>query len=94
MYTKEYIKEKLSTDQRWMERSLVVLYRYQTEDEQESGRTSWMNNRGFNSSDSKYLTYCSKYVLNGGHLSGKHLVKCGKMLPKYWRQIQMLIEKK
>jgi hypothetical protein len=94
MYTKEFIQEKLGSDPRWMERGLVVLYGFQTEDEQDSGGTRWENNMGFNSSDSRYLTYCSKYVLNGGHLSGKHLIKCGKMLPKYWRQIQRVIESK
>ena len=92
MYTKEMIQSKLSNDIIWMERALVVLYRFQTEDEQETGYTSSINKRGFNSSDSKYLTYCSKYILNGGHLSGKHLIKCSKMLPKYWKQIKMLIE--
>jgi hypothetical protein len=87
MYTKEFIKDKLATDVRWMERALIVLFRRQTPDEQESDQTRVYNERGFNGVDSRYLSYCAKYILGGGRLSGEHVRKVGKKLPKYWRQI-------
>jgi len=94
MYNQKFIKEKLSTDVRWIERALIVLFHRQTSDEQDSGQTRVYNNRGFNGADSRYLTYCAKYVIGGGRISGKHLQKCAKMLPKYWKQIEEEINRK
>jgi hypothetical protein len=87
IYTEEFIKSKLSTDPRWIERGLVVLFNRQTEDEKNTQQTKWDNGMGFNGSDSGYLSYCSKWVLSGKNLNEKHLKKCGSKLPKYWRQI-------
>jgi hypothetical protein len=94
MFTKEEIQNNLRSNPKWIHRSLVVLYERQTSDEQQTGQTSVYNNRGFNSSDSRYLTYCSKWVLSGRTLNEKHLQKCGGRLPKYWKQIQDLIKEK
>jgi hypothetical protein len=94
MYTKELIKEQLSTNPKWIERGLVVLYQRQTLDEQRSGNTIVDNKMGFNGSDSRYLSYCAKWVLGGNTLNEKHLKKCGKMLPKYWKQIMDIIKSK
>jgi hypothetical protein len=93
-YTKEEIKNNLSTNPRWIERGLVVLFERQTLDEQRSGSTIVENKMGFNGSDSRYLSYCAKWVLGGKHLNEKHLEKCGKRLPKYWKQIMSIIEEK
>ena len=87
-FTKEYIQEKLSTDIRWIERGVIVLFGRQTDDEQRSSSTVYQNGMGFTGSDSRYLTYISNYLLSGRHLSGRHLEKVSKKLPKYWRQIQ------
>ena len=93
-YTKEEIKNFLSTNPQWMERALIVLFNRQTQDEQIDGETKHHNERGFNGCDSRYLSYCSKWILKGNHLNQKHLEKCGKKLPKYWGQIKDLIENK
>jgi hypothetical protein len=90
-YTKEFIQEKLMTEVRWVERSLVKLYERQTRDEQISRETICENGIGFNSSDSRYLTYCSQWILKGNPLNEKHFIKCGSKLKKYWRQIQECI---
>ena len=86
-YTKEFIQDKLTTDSRWVERSLIKLYGRQTEDEKTTKETKWENGMGFNGSDSRYLSYCSQWVLSGRSLSGHHLTKCGTKLKKYWKQI-------
>jgi hypothetical protein len=93
-YTKEYIQEKLSSDVRWMERAVIVLFDRQTDDEQVTDSTVHQNGRGFNGTDSRYLTYVSKYLLKGGRLTGPHVSKVGRKLPKYWRQILEEIELK
>ena len=94
MYTKEEIQHNLSTNPKWIERSLIVLYERQTHDEQHSGETTSLNGIGFNSSDSRYLSYCSRWLLQGKHLNQKHLEKCGGKLKKYWKQIDTIIKEK
>jgi len=91
-YTKEQIKENLSKNPKWIERALVVLHNLQTTEEQITNETIKENGVGFNSSDSRYLSYCSKWVKSGKHLNEKHLQKCGQRLPKYWKQIQSMIK--
>lgn len=94
MYTKEEIQHNLEFNPKWTERALVVLYQRQTEDEKRSGSTIVENKMGFNGSDSRYLTYCAKWVLGNNPLNEKHQKKCGKMLKKYWKQIKNIIESK
>lgn len=95
-YTKEFIKDKLKNDTRWMERGVIVLYQHQTEEEKGCKQTIEYNNVGFNGIDSKYLTWVAEWLLKDSrnHLSGNHVKKVGTMLPKYWKQIQTLINKK
>jgi hypothetical protein len=92
-YTKEVIMDKLKSDVRWMERGVVVLYQHQTNEEQNTKKTIDYNGVGFNGIDSRYLTWVAEWLLKDSrnHLSGKHVEKVGKMLPKYWKQIQTLI---
>ena len=92
MYTKEQIKENLKSNPKWIERALVVLFERQTHEEKNCGNTITLNGVGFNSSDSRYLSYCAKWVMGGNHLNQKHLEKCGGKLPKYWGQIKELIK--
>lgn len=94
MYTKEFIKDKLSTDSRWIKRSLVVLYEFQTEDEKQSEGTYYLNGQGFNGRDGKILSSFSKQVLSGRELSFKQMEICKKLLPKYWKQILVCIDQK
>ena len=86
-YTKEFIQQQLTSNPKWVERSLIKLYERQTRDEQTTRETSNSNGVGFNKSDSRYLSYCSQWVLSGRSLSGNHLIKCGVKLQKYWGQI-------
>lgn len=95
-YSKEFIQEKLKTDRQWMERGLIVLYQFQTNEEKNSRETKYQNGMGFNSSDSRYLSWVSEWLLKSryNHLNDKHFEKVGKMLPKYWGQILRLIKEK
>ena len=91
-YTKEEIKEKLSTDIRWMERGVVVLYKRQTADEQQIKDTRERNGVGFTGTDGRYLSWVAEWLLKGNHLSRHHIEKVGSKLPKYWRQIMEIIK--
>ena len=92
LYTKDQIQLNLTTNPKWIERSLIVLFKRQTHEEKQSGETRVDNGVGFNSSDSRYLSYCAKWVMDGKHLNQKHLEKCGGKLKKYWKQIISIIE--
>lgn len=93
-YTKENIQEKMTTDIRWTERAVLVLFDRQTEDEQKIEDTVHNNGVGFNGVDGKYLTWVGNYLMRGNHLSGHHVEKVRKKLPKYWKQIKNIIEEK
>lgn len=68
-YTKEFVYEKLSSDQAWVERALVRLLERQTTDEQYSESTNRVNGRGFTQGDAKWLTKMAQWVKSGRHLS-------------------------
>jgi len=95
-FTKEIIKEKLSTDNRWVEKAIIVIYNRQTSTEQNNKFTSEKNGVGFTGYDANYFTYLANYLLKNknNHLTGKHLDKAKKSMPKYWKQIKTEIEMK
>jgi hypothetical protein len=88
-YSKEIIKIKLSTDIRWIEKAIISIYYRQTESEQSNKFTSEKNGVGFCSYDANYFSYLANYLLKNknNHLSGEHLIKAKKSIPKYWKQI-------
>lgn len=94
MHTIETIKAKLSTDAKWIERALIVLHERQTADEQQSEATIEANGIGFNAFDARTLSYYANWVMGGRHLTGKHLEKAKKALPKYAKQILSIINQK
>jgi hypothetical protein len=91
MYTLQEVRHMLATNQAWVQKAIIRLYERQTADEQASDDTKYHNNKGFNSSDARRLSYYAKYILSGRNLSGKHLAKAHKMVPKYAGQILSLI---
>lgn len=93
-WTKELIQYKLSNDDKWVEKSILMLFENQTNDEQKVGFTKVYNDIGFNGVDGRYLSYCAKWIIRGNHLNEKHMNKCKHKLPKYWKQIQNIIKQK
>lgn len=91
MYTLETVKQLLSTDRRWAERAIVVLYEHQTADEQQQDVTIERNGVGFNAFDAEQLSYYADWLIKGNHLTGQHLAKAFARLPKYAKQILKLI---
>lgn len=86
-YTKEQIKEKITTNQKWTERAVVALFNKQTASEQSVEVTHVSNGAGFNKPDSHKLTYYAKWVLSGKHLTGKFLEDAQKRIAKYASQL-------
>lgn len=87
MITKQYIRSKLETDDRWLERGILAIYNFQTSNEQQTGETIEANSVGFNGSDARLLTYCAKWIARGNHLSGIFLERARKSTLKYAGQL-------
>lgn len=90
-YTKEQVKFNIATNQAWLERAIQVIYELQTADEKNAGETKHYNNVGFNGADARTLSYYAQWINSGKHLSGKHLLKARRLMPKYAGQVLEII---
>ena len=82
-----YIKERLSSDDRWLIRGLIAIYNYQTSDEKSSGETKELNGMGFNGADAFILSKFAQQYLEKKWLSEKQLEIARKKMSKYARQL-------
>lgn len=94
MISKQEIRIKLLTNQRWLERAVVAIYEQQTSDEQYDEQTIERNNQGFTGGDAKFLSYCAKWILKGNHLSDRFIEKARRMMLKYAGQLAKLAKTK
>ena len=83
MYTADFIKEKLSTSDKWLIRGMLAVYERQTADEQASGETSHDNGVGFNGVDAPLLSSFSEFYQTRGFLSPKQVMYASKKMMKY-----------
>lgn len=95
-YTVEHVKHRLSYDQSWIERALIVIYQLQTEEEKEAQFTTEANGVGFNAHDSKILSSFAEQLIRNWdyHLSYKQLSVAKSRMPKYAKQLISIIEPK
>lgn len=87
---KSEIRSLLMSNDRAVERAMVVLFQRQTLDEQHTSSTSHLNGRGFNAFHAKNGTYYAKWVLSGRRLTGRHLEAARRMACHYARQLAEL----
>lgn len=88
--TPEFIRNKLATDDVWLEAAVKAIYRRQTSEEQQAGATLEHNGRGFNGVDARSGTYMANWLNQGKHLDGKWLVLARKIMPKYTAQLMQV----
>ena len=88
--TKESIKEKITTDRTWTERAVVVIYEYQTADEQQDAETRHNNKVGFSGPDAYILSEFARWLNSGKHLSQKQLALAQKRIGKYAGQLLLI----
>jgi hypothetical protein len=72
-YTANQIKDKLATDQRWLERGILAIMRYQTDREMMAERTIEDNGVGFNGCDGPFLTSLGKWIEKSSYPEGQKL---------------------
>ena len=63
VYTVDEIKNKLSTNDKWLVRGLLAIYAKQTADERAAEVTQHQNGVGFNGTDANILSSFAKQVL-------------------------------
>ena len=85
---KKFLKYKLLTSDKWALKALVLIYSYQTLQEQNTESTSVNNNVGFNGVHAKILSSFAKQYLERNWLSPKQMLILKKHICKYWHQIQ------
>jgi len=93
-WTKEQIKEKIETDDTWLYRGLLAIYKLQTEDEKESGYTTKSNGIGFNGVDSEICSSFAQQLEKRKTLSPKQTAIARKIMKKYSGQLEKIANKK
>ena len=97
--TVEQIKAVLTTDQYLLETAIVAIYEKQTADEKSDGQTKHHNNVGFTYGDGFRGKRMAEWILRGvnqygkdfgTNLTGQHLEKAKKFMPKYAKQLYKL----
>ena len=86
----ETIREKITSDPRWVERAILALYRRQTAYEQQALRTRDKNDRGFSKPDGHLMGSYARWLLSGKHLDEEHLKKAYAIMKKYARQLSLI----
>jgi hypothetical protein len=94
MITKEFIKTKLLTDQRWLMRGIVAIFEKQTYDEQQTEQTKEHNGVGFTGVDAELMSSFAKQIKAGRTLTTKQLAFAQKKMPKYAGQLLQIAKEK
>lgn len=87
VWTKKEIREKLQSDDRWVIKGLLTIYRYQTEDEKSMGATKHDNGVGFNGLDAPFMSSLAEWYKEKGSLTQKQMLHCRKTILKYAGQL-------
>jgi len=86
-WSQSEIRVLLETNNDFLKRSLVKMYKRQTESEQERVYTNQRNWVGFNKPDGFKLGSLAKFYIDRGFLTDKQIVLVRRRLVRYTRQI-------
>ena len=85
--TSDEVKEAIQTDDKYCIGALLMLYSFQTPDEQKVNSTAHDNGAGFNSTDAYVMSDISKWYLNKGYLTDKQVAFARTKILKYHTQL-------
>ena len=91
-WTKEKVKDLLRTNDKAVKRGLVLIYGFQTYEEQHSDTANTNNGQGFSKYDAEILSSMARQVQNGWQLSEAQLNVARKRIVKYAGQIYNYME--
>lgn len=81
------IKELLKTNDRFVLRSLIKLYSFQTNEEKHCKESTEANNKGFNKFDAKILTPIAQDVVKGNIITENQISYVRNKIMKYAKQL-------
>ncbi len=87
VWTRPQIDAILKSNDRAVDRAMLVLYARQTEDEKSSEQTKHANGRGFAHWAARSGSYYARWVQSGKRLTGQHLVKARKIALRHSKQL-------
>lgn len=83
-------KAKLRSDDAWAARATIVIFQYQTAEEQSDKQTEVRNGVGFNGVDAPIMSIFATQLMRGKPLSENQMRVAHKILPKYAGQLVKL----
>lgn len=92
-YTKEFIRDKMATNDKWLYRGLIAIHNLQTASEQMSLSTRESNGVGFNSVDAEILSSFASQLKERDFLSEKQKSIARKRMSKYAGQLERIANK-
>lgn len=87
IWSKEEIKNLLSTNDKAVCRAVVAIYNKQTDCEKDCAETTDANGVGFNGADANILSSFAEWILKRGYLTEKQMVIARKKMMKYAKQL-------
>jgi hypothetical protein len=78
-------------DIKFVQDSIVLLYRQQTPQEQNSSATLLHNGAGFSARTAEYGTFLAKHIIGGGSLTGQHVERAKGVCRIHAAQIARII---
>ena len=90
----EYLKHKLTTSEGWAIKALMVVYKFQTAEEQNVGTTKDHNNVGFTGTDGRFFSSLARQYEVRNKLTPKQMEFVMKRMKKYWNQLLMVSDEK
>lgn len=94
MWTAQDIREKMASDQKWLERGVLAIYKLQSSSERQELATLLKNQIGFNTVDARTGAMMAQWLEKGNHLTGKWIELAHKIMPKYAVQLALLANRK
>lgn len=86
-WTKEKLLDMLDRSDKAVGKALVVLYGFQTAEEQAVGVTREDNGAGFNGSDAEFLSKIAQWVIENDKITPGQAAIVRPKIRKYWRQL-------
>lgn len=90
VWTEDEIRHLIATNDKVLINALMKLYAEQTADERSTGETRHNNGRGFNGTDSRFLSSVAEFYKKRGFLTDKQKACVRRKLAKYNRQLTRL----
>lgn len=90
VWTEDEIRHLVATNDKVLYGALMKLYAEQTSDEQANGETRHHNGRGFNGTDSRFLSSVAEFLKKRGFLTDKQKYCVRRKLVKYNKQLTRL----